>query len=248
MKKIFKNTLLYAASILLVSNFAFADTSKEISESEIKNLSEKINVQFKKDDEKYVFLKEENKDVKYEIVYFFSYACPFCYHFDPLFEEWSKNAQSDTSIIKVPATFQDGWDVLANAYTIKEKLKLDKDFDKNIFKAIHEKKYDLKQFDALRSYFINNYKIDYLTFNKEYNSFSSANKKAQYDKWADDLLIEGTPTILVITNDGTVYRTSPGITGDDLSTIVSLEYILRMERQKESIENSKDEKEKPVLQ
>lgn len=102
MKKIFKNTLLYAASILLVSNFAFADTSKEISESEIKNLSEKINVQFKKDDEKYVFLKEENKDVKYEIVYFFSYACPFCYHFDPLL----KNGVKMHNLIQASLKFQ----------------------------------------------------------------------------------------------------------------------------------------------
>jgi len=245
-----KNVLFGVFSLLLLSNHSFADTNKTVQEDkDMKALSEKINVQFKKDDEKYSFLKNEKDNVKYEVIYFFSYGCPFCYHFDPLFDEWSNNVDSDTSVIKVPATFQEGWDVLASAYTIKEKLKLDKDFDSKIFGAIHEKKYDLRKFDALRSYFINNYNVDYTTFNKEYNSFSNVNKNTQYDKWADDLLVQGTPTVIIIKKDGTVFRTSPGMTGDDLSTIVSMEYILRQERNKDKLENKNEPaKEIPKLQ
>lgn len=248
----FLKRILITSAALLLSSTIMADDSK-INESEFKELSQKINIQLKKSDEKYHFIKNENEDVKYEVVYFFSYGCPYCYHFDPLITEWSSNKQKDVSFIKVPATFQEGWDVLANAFTIKEKLNLNKDFDENIFKTIHEKKYDLKNFDSLRSYFINNYNIDYTNFNKEYNSFTTITKKNQYDKWADELFIEGTPTIAIITKDGTVYKTSTGMTGDDLSTIVSIEYILRELRQdkdpSQDFEKVKpNESKTPVLQ
>ena len=242
-----KSALLGFCSLLVLSSYSFGE-NKVIDNNDIKELSEKINVKFTQDENKHPFLKPEKEDVKYEVVYFFSYGCQFCHNFDPLFTEWSKNVNSDTSIIKVPATFQEGWDVLANAYIIKENLKLDNEFDTKIFETIHDKKYDLRKFDSLRSYFINNYNVNYTTFNKEYNSFSTINKKTQYDKWADDLLIQGTPTILIIKKDGTVIRTSPGMTGDDLSTIVSIEYVLRQERNKDNGALTEERKEKPKLQ
>lgn len=244
------------ATLVIGSSFANEKPNNDINESEIKSLSEKINIQFKKNENNYSFLKQEGDNKKFEVVYFFSYGCPYCYHFDPLISEWKNNIKDDISFIKVPATFQDGWDVLANAYTIKEKLKLPEDFDENIFKSIHEKKYDLKNFDSLRSYFINNYNVDYTTFNKEYNSFSTVSKKNEYDKWADELMINGTPTVAIITKDGNVYETSTGMTGDDLSTIVSIEYIIRQLREGKDpvldLEKVRDEQKesesKPVLQ
>lgn len=254
---LFKKSVLGIIASLFIGHVIAAEISNhEISNSDIKNLSEKINIQFKKHDDNYGFLKKEDDNKKFEVIYFFSYGCPYCYHFNPLITEWKNNINEDTSFIKVPATFQDGWDVLANAYTIKQKLNLSEDFDEKIFKSIHENKYDLKNFDSLRSYFINNYNVDYTTFNKEYNSFSTVSKKNEYDKWADELMVNGTPTVIIITKDGKVYETSAGMTGDDLSTIVSIEYVIRQLRDGkdpvldlEKVRNEKnEEKTKPVLQ
>ncbi|MBA3581334.1 MAG: thiol:disulfide interchange protein DsbA/DsbL [Gammaproteobacteria bacterium] len=75
---------------------------------------------------------------KVEVIEFFYYGCPHCYHFEPHIQSLRKTMPTTAVFKAVPATFSDEWKKAARAYYALESLgALDKTH-KPIFEAIHK--------------------------------------------------------------------------------------------------------------
>ncbi|MEN9916596.1 MAG: thiol:disulfide interchange protein [Pseudomonadota bacterium] len=88
------------------------------------------------------------------VVEFFSYACPACYHFEPILSKWLAAQPSYVKFERVPIVFQLSWRSLARAYYIAQMLGVEKELTPAIFKAIHVEGQDLSNPKAQEEFFI----------------------------------------------------------------------------------------------
>lgn len=89
-----------------------------------------------------------------EVKEFFSYACPACYHFEPVLEKWLAQKPVYVKFERIPIIFQPGWRSLARAYYIAQMLGIEKQLTPAIFKAIHVEGQDLSDPKLQEDFFI----------------------------------------------------------------------------------------------
>jgi thiol:disulfide interchange protein DsbA len=73
------------------------------------------------------------------VVEFFWYGCPDCFHFQPYFKAWLKKKPDYVHVIRVPATINPDWRVQAQAYYTAQLLGVEKRLNSAIYKALHVK-------------------------------------------------------------------------------------------------------------
>ncbi len=88
------------------------------------------------------------------VVEFFSYACPACYHFEPVLSKWLGAKPNYVKFERVPIVFQPSWRSLARAYYIAKMLGVEKELTPAIFKAIHVEGQDLSNPKLQEEFFI----------------------------------------------------------------------------------------------
>lgn len=210
--------------ILLAINYSFAEEKNE----RLENISKNINIGFENSkNSEFVFNEKEN--INYEILYFFSYGCQHCYSFKEYMKEWEKNKKEDINIHYIPVTFQNGWENLAKGYLISKDLNLN-NFDETIFNYIHKDKKYIKDIVDLRNFFMENYNIDSSVFNSIYNSIEINIEIEKLNSITDNFDVMGTPSLLLITNKGHSYLTSPSIANGNLNMIFTIEYLIMKDR------------------
>jgi thiol:disulfide interchange protein DsbA len=89
-----------------------------------------------------------------QVLEFFSYACPACYHFEPTLDKWLAKKPSYVKFERVPIVFQPSWRSLARAYYIAQMLGVEKKLTPAIFKAIHVERQDLSNPKLQEEFFI----------------------------------------------------------------------------------------------
>ena len=89
-----------------------------------------------------------------EVKEFFSYACPACYHFEPILEKWLAKKPAYVKFERIPIIFQPAWRSLARAYYIAQMLGVEKQLTPAIFKAIHVEGQDLSDPKLQEAFFI----------------------------------------------------------------------------------------------
>lgn len=89
-----------------------------------------------------------------QVTEFFSYACPACYHFEPILESWLAKKPAYVKFARVPIVFQPAWRSLARAYYIAQMLGVEKELTPAIFKAIHVQGIDLSDPKLQEEFFI----------------------------------------------------------------------------------------------
>jgi protein dithiol oxidoreductase (disulfide-forming) len=88
------------------------------------------------------------------VIEFFNYACPACYHFEPILNKWLAKKPSYVIFERVPIVFQPSWRSLARAYYVAQMLGVEKELTPAIFKAIHVEGQDLSDPKLLEEFFI----------------------------------------------------------------------------------------------
>lgn len=134
---------------------------------------------------------------KVQVLLFFSYGCPACARLEPSFESWA-SSQRDAKIVikKVPAAFEDEWEMLAKMYYIMQDLEPRQDLSGKIFTAIQDQDVKLWQEDEMKSFFIN-HGYSEQEFSKVYNS-SNLNSQVKFAKALENQYkIMRTPTIII---------------------------------------------------
>jgi thiol:disulfide interchange protein DsbA len=135
---------------------------------------------------------------KVEVIEFFSYGCPHCYHMSPLLAEWKKTQlPANAVLVKVPVAFgRREWGQLVRAYYTLEATGDLERLDAKLFDAIHAKNQPLFDVDALAAWAAEN-GVDANKFRTQFNSPEVTAKAMRADQLSRDYKINGVPTLTV---------------------------------------------------
>ncbi|MFM8332030.1 MAG: thiol:disulfide interchange protein DsbA/DsbL [Candidatus Methylumidiphilus sp.] len=137
---------------------------------------------------------------KIEVVEFFWYGCPHCYHFEPHIKAWLKTKPANVVFIRQPAVFNPHWAAHAKAFYTAEALGvLDKLHD-DFYDAIQNKKETLESEADLAKFFAA-HGVKEEDFHKAYKSFAVDAKMRQAEgkghPSAFSYGVDGTPALIV---------------------------------------------------
>lgn len=135
---------------------------------------------------------------KVEVIEFFSYGCPHCYHLSPLLTEWhKKELPANAVLIKVPVSFgRREWGQLVRAYYTLEAMGELERLDAKLFEAIHAKHEPLFDLDSLAAWAARN-GIDANKFRGQFTSPEITAKALRADQLSRDYKVNGVPSLTI---------------------------------------------------
>ena len=165
---------------------------------------------------------QPSSGAKIEVVEFFFYACPHCWHMYAPLAAWEKSKAKDVELKFVPVMFNEAAEPMARTYYVLEAMGKLGTMHEALFKAWHVDNIDLSD-EAKIADFVAKHGVDRQRFEADYNSFAIASKIARSNQMAQSYNIRGTPTIIV---DGKYVIT--GLTPQD--TIRVLDEVVKVAR------------------
>lgn len=162
-----------------------------------------------------------------EVVEFFSYGCPHCYHFDSLLREWAKKSPIPIDLVQVPVTFRPGWEIYASAYYTAELFNKLGSIHEDFYKAVHEAGRAMTEPGELTSFFAA-HGIPPNQFVKTIDSFGVHIKVESGAKMALNYHVISVPTLIV----NKKYLTDTGLTGSYEGVLAVLDYLVQKETKK----------------
>jgi thiol:disulfide interchange protein DsbA len=157
---------------------------------------------------------------KIEVLEFFWYGCPHCFHFEPFIESWNKNKPANVEFVRVPAVFRPDWEVQARTYYALSNMGVIEDLHGKIFEAIHKYRIKLNSMDAMADY-VSNFGVNRDDFIKEYSSFAVDSMVRKGKKLQQAYKIEGVPAVVV----NGEYLTSGAMSGSFDNLIKIINYL-----------------------
>jgi thiol:disulfide interchange protein DsbA len=142
---------------------------------------------------------------KIEVLEFFWYGCPHCYHFEPDLNAWLKKKPESVLFIRQPAVFNAHWAAHAKAFFTAEALGVLDKLHADFYDAIQNKKQALETEDDLAKFF-KEHGIAEAEFRKTYKSFAVDAKTRQAEGLAAKYGVTGTPSLVI----NGKYVVSPG--------------------------------------
>jgi thiol:disulfide interchange protein DsbA len=149
-----------------------------------------------------------------EVLEFFWYGCPHCYHLEPSLTAWLKHKPDGVVFKRVPAVFSESWVPLTKAYFTMEALGLVDKLNDAVYKAIHEEHMRLQDPRVLFDW-VAKRGVDRQKFADTYNSFAVKSRAQHAIDMTKRYDIPGTPSLVV---DGK-YLTAPSMTLNANNTI-----------------------------
>ncbi|MDR2155666.1 MAG: thiol:disulfide interchange protein DsbA/DsbL [Burkholderiaceae bacterium] len=129
-----------------------------------------------------------------EVIEFFSYGCSHCMNFEPIFENWKKNAPKDVAVHRAHISFQSSFEPLQRIYYALEALdKIDAVHGK-VFDALQTQRKRLDTLDVLLPW-IAEQGLDRAKFEQAYKSFGVSNKMRRAVQLQEAYAVEGTPAL-----------------------------------------------------
>lgn len=166
---------------------------------------------------------------KIDVVEFFWYGCPHCYHFEPALNAWVKALPSDVNFVKVPVKWPsnrvnfEGHQKLY--YTLEALGKMPAAHTK-VFEAMHKDKKVLAN-DAQIFDFAESIGINREEFANAYKSFAVNTKCAKAVALLEAYGPEGVPTLGI---DGK-FMTSASIAGSEENALRTADLLIKRARQ-----------------
>ncbi len=163
-----------------------------------------------------------------EVIEFFSYGCPACFHFEPTLEKWLATKPADVKFERIPVVFEPGWDVLAQAYYTAKTLGVLDKMTPVIFDAIHDKGKDLTNQTALSEVFVKE-GVSKDHFTSAYNFAPGIDAQVlRGDNLMRSYNIYEIPTLVV---DGK-YKTNVRMTNGDVNRLIEvLNFLIKKEKE-----------------
>ena len=133
---------------------------------------------------------------KIEVVEFFFYECPHCYHMHGVLSAWEKQMPKDVELKFVPVVFRESLEPMARTFYALEALGQQERLHNALFEAWHVYRTDLSD-EARITNFVAKHGVDRAKFTAAYNSFSIGSKLRRSDQMVGSFGVRGTPTIAV---------------------------------------------------
>ena len=137
----------------------------------------------------------QNTD-KIEVIEFFWYGCPHCYHLEPAVVEWLKTKPANVEFIRQPAVFSEQWGKNAKAFYTAEALGILDKVHEDLFNTLQIDKNSLNTEEQLAKFFAD-HGVKAEDFHNAYNSFGVYTKLRQAEGMGPRYGINGVPTIIV---------------------------------------------------
>lgn len=102
------------------------------------------------------------------VVEFFNYGCPACYHLEPELQVWLTTKPKNITFARLPVVFHPDWDVYSKAFYVAQALGIEKKMTPLLFNAIHKQREDLGNEKALAAFFVKN-GVPLIDFENLYN-------------------------------------------------------------------------------
>ncbi len=163
---------------------------------------------------------------KVEVVEVFSYGCIHCKNFQPVVDAWLEAKPDDVDFYRMPATFSEPWEVLAQLYYTAEALGVTPQVHAAIFRAIHELGINLTDTDLMAELFQREAAVAPDQFRKVFSSFSVRSRVQQAHARGLAYRLSGTPTLIV---DG-VYRVDGRMAGGNAAMFQVADYLVAQQR------------------
>jgi protein dithiol oxidoreductase (disulfide-forming) len=163
---------------------------------------------------------------KVEVLEFFWYGCPHCWHLEPLLKKWKETMPANAQFRRFPAILGPTWEPLARAYFAAELMGKAEELHEPLFEAVQVKKQRLVDADSIAK-FVATLGLDAGAFKEAYGSFFVDMQVRKSMELTRIFGIDGVPAIVV----NGKYRTGASQAGgnDQLMDIVN--QLIRQESQ-----------------
>ena len=133
---------------------------------------------------------------KIEVLEFFSYGCPHCSDFNPLFAAWAAKLPADVVIKKVPVSFNSYFAMIAPLYYALEATGDLARLDSNVFRTIHVEGNRLAD-PRSRAEWAQKNGVNVQKFEDAYKSFGVMSKVKRAEQMSIAYKIQGVPAVAV---------------------------------------------------
>lgn len=162
-----------------------------------------------------------------EVVEVFSYGCIHCKNFQGPIDAWLEGAPEDVDFYRMPATFNESWQALAQLFYTAEALDVTDQVHDPIFRAIHDNGVNLTEPERMAELFERVAGIEPAQFNSVFNSFSVRSRVQQAHARGLTYRLSGTPTLIV---DGR-YRVDGRMAGGNAAMLDVVDYLVNQSQQ-----------------
>lgn len=133
-----------------------------------------------------------------EVREFFSYGCPHCHDFEPLFAAWAERMGETVNVVHTPVTFnREAWALLARAYHAAEVLEITDAVHRAVFEAIHVEGRRFRDEDDIAAFLAGVAEVDEQTVRDTLDSFAVDSRLRRSERLGGDYSIRSTPTVTV---------------------------------------------------
>lgn len=164
---------------------------------------------------------------KIEVLEFFWYGCPHCYHLQPYMEKWVKTLPDDVVLRRVPAIFNQRWARDAYTFYAFEALGVLEKVHRPFFDAIHRDRLKSDDKEAMHEW-LRKEGIDPKKFDEAVTSFGVQSKVRRAQQLTVGYRIDGTPSLAV---NGR-YRISADQASTQEDMLATANYLIALERKR----------------
>jgi thiol:disulfide interchange protein DsbA len=133
---------------------------------------------------------------KIEVIEFFSYGCPHCNEFNPIFKRWIARQPATVAVRRLPVSWGAAWSGLARLYyTLEQTGDLER-LDDAVFAALHEQRLRIYDEKNMTKWYVKQGGEEQ-KFKAAFNSFSVQNKQNRADAQSKAMKIESVPSLVV---------------------------------------------------
>ena len=144
---------------------------------------------------------------KVEVVEFFSYGCPHCRDFEPIFEKWAAAQPQDVVVRRMHVGFSNAFEPLQRIFFALEAMGLNEKVHTEVFNAILNEKKRLNTLAEVQPWMTER-GVDGAKFAAAYKSFGVASKIRRAIELQDAYHVEATPSFGIAGR----YYMDPGMT------------------------------------
>lgn len=164
---------------------------------------------------------------KVEVVEFFWYGCPHCYHLDDKVKAWESKLPKDVSFRREHAMWDGRSDMAGHVklFVALKALGQQNKLNSAVFKAVHADKVELRDADKAADWAAKQ-GIGAEQFKAAYNSFSAQSQFARTMQQTHDYRVDSVPVFVV----NGKYKTSPAMANSEERTFEVLDELIAQER------------------